>query len=158
MSNSNCLEGMACPECDYDKRFDITAITVATITDEGSDDHGDLEYDDTARCVCCGCGHVSTVGVFRGEAPKLVFAEERMAVVSTGHVTEDENLAIPRLIRNGTIKGMARRHGWLIHVHSSDGDLASLNTVLTAARQSGFQWVLLDCDGDLVEGLPAYDW
>ena len=29
--NTNCLEGMACPECGYTERFKIIALTTATI-------------------------------------------------------------------------------------------------------------------------------
>jgi len=81
-----------------------------------------------------------------------------MAVLSTGHVTYDDSQAIPRLIRNGTINGAIREYGWLIHVESNDGDLPALNAILTAARERGFFWVLLDCDADFVDGLPVYDW
>lgn len=157
--NTNCLEGMACPECGYTERFKIIALTTATIADDGCEDHADFEYDESARCECVGCGHVATVGAFYGRPPKLAFPEEqRMAVISTGHVTEEDSEAIPRLIRNGTINGMTREHGWMISVSSNDGDLPRLHAILNAARESGFHWVLLDCDGDTVDGLEVFDW
>jgi hypothetical protein len=99
------------------------------------------------------------VGAFYGRPPKLAFPEEqRMAVISTGHVTEEDSEAIPRLIRNGSINGMTREHGWMISVSSNDGDLPRLHAILNAARESGFHWVLLDCDGDTVDGLEVFDW
>lgn len=156
--NTNCLEGMACPECGYTERFKIIALTTATIADDGCEDHEDLEYDERARCECVSCGHVATVGVFAGRPPKLAFPEERMAVASTAHVTQEDSEAISKLIRIGTINGMTREFGWLIHVDSNDGDIPALNAVLSGARESGFHWVLLDSDGDQIEGLPVYDW
>ena len=50
--NKNCLEGMRCPHCLSAGPFEITATTTVKMHDDGSDDHGDLEYDHTADAMC----------------------------------------------------------------------------------------------------------
>lgn len=158
MSNTNCLEGMACPECKADERFKISACTWAIIKDDGCDDHEDMEYGVASPCICVECQHSATVGEFLGLPAKPLIPMERMAVLSTGHVTFEDSKLITPAIRNGRIIGMWRDHGWLIHVDSEDEGLSSLRAVLSTAKDCGFHWVLLDSAGDQIAELPSYDW
>ena len=158
MSNTNCLEGMACPECKADKRFNISVQTWAAFEDDGCDSHQGMEYDDASICDCAKCGHTATVGEFRGLPAKPRIPMERMAVLSTAHVSiEDRDLITPA-IESGEIIGMWRDHGWLIHVDSGDEGLSSLRAGLSTAKDCGFHWVLLDGAGDQIAELPSYDW
>ncbi|WP_297388828.1 hypothetical protein [Acidiferrobacter sp.] len=63
--NTNCLEGMRCPHCGAEAPFDITAVTVATMYDDGCEKTAGMEWDDTSACVCKTCGHAARVGAFR---------------------------------------------------------------------------------------------
>jgi predicted nucleic-acid-binding Zn-ribbon protein len=63
--NRNCLEGFKCPKCGYEHRFDIESTTTVTMTDDGEDGHGDIEWEDDSACTCCECGHTGTVKDFK---------------------------------------------------------------------------------------------
>ncbi len=49
MTNTNCLEGIQCPQCGNADRFRIVATSLFTVTDDGTEDHGDVEWDSTYR-------------------------------------------------------------------------------------------------------------
>ncbi len=69
-TNTNVLEGMQCPKCGYDEVLKIQSTACVRYTDEGSDDIGDLEWDEDSYCECCECAHYGTVAEFKGEKPK----------------------------------------------------------------------------------------
>lgn len=98
---------------------------------------------------------VPTVGT--GSIP-----EERMAVLSTGHVPFEESIHIGVLIDDGDIIGMCRDEGWLVHTtplrESCRGLVPQLNYVLGYLRAKGFDWVLFDRDAGGTDELDAYDW
>jgi len=57
------------------------------------------------------------------------------------------------------------RYGWLVWVPEAPEDAAAENDVpeelaglLAYAHEHGCDWVLLDQDADLVEGLPSWTW
>ena len=64
MANQNCLQGMKCPECGSEEPFTISAHCWVDMTDEGSDEVRDLEWDNDSTCVCGACGHAALVGDF----------------------------------------------------------------------------------------------
>lgn len=55
-------------------------------------------------------------------------------------------------------------YGWFFDAHEENTgpgvDLIpdDLFAAMTWARKKGFEYLLLDCDGGEVEGLPRYDW
>jgi hypothetical protein len=63
--NQNCLLDIGCPNCGGRSRFRIEARTMFTMTDNGEDDHADLEWGDEASAICEDCGHAGTVGSLR---------------------------------------------------------------------------------------------
>ena len=63
--NTNCLEGLACPECQSEGPFTIRALTMATMSDDGCEETSDIEWEDTSVCICRSCQYGATVGVFR---------------------------------------------------------------------------------------------
>ena len=63
--NSNCLAGIACPHCGSEGPFDITAMTVATMYDDGCEKTADIEWDDTSPCVCKSCSYSATIATFK---------------------------------------------------------------------------------------------
>jgi len=64
MTNANCLEGMQCPECASPEPLIIEVTTFMSVFDSGTDDHGDVHWEDDSYCECRSCGHAGTVGGF----------------------------------------------------------------------------------------------
>jgi DNA-directed RNA polymerase subunit RPC12/RpoP len=65
MTNSNCLEGIACPKCGNDSLIYIETTTLAAVTDDGAETFGDMEWDADSYAECPECGHRSILGEFR---------------------------------------------------------------------------------------------
>jgi hypothetical protein len=66
--NTNCLEGVKCPNCLSDGPFRIAARIMVTVYDNGTEDEGgDYEWDGDTFCECCECRHAAKVKDFRGE-------------------------------------------------------------------------------------------
>lgn len=63
--NTNCLEGMKCPECGSLGPFAIAANVLAEVTDSGVEEYYDVEWDDDCFCHCQLCGRDATVGDFK---------------------------------------------------------------------------------------------
>jgi len=57
MSNTNCLEGMQCPdeECKSYGPFRIEVVTVVTMYDNGSGNTEDMDWGDDSFCECKEC-------------------------------------------------------------------------------------------------------
>ena len=66
MPNTNCLQGMKCPECGALEPFKIAISTIATVYDDGTEEFGDTEWDDDSYCECGSCSHSGIVEQFRG--------------------------------------------------------------------------------------------
>ena len=56
MPNTNCLAGIKCPKCGSEDRFKIEATTIFEVTDDGTDVHEDVEWDDDSYIECMECG------------------------------------------------------------------------------------------------------
>lgn len=68
MTNTNCLEGIKCPDCGNEESFRIAARTIATVTDDGTEDYGDMEWDDDSYAECAACLRHGTLKDFREAA------------------------------------------------------------------------------------------
>jgi hypothetical protein len=72
--NTNCLEGMKCPNWSCDKPYGplLIEVTISVrFTDEGSEDQGfDYGWTARSRCECENCGFKATVKAFTDTAPK----------------------------------------------------------------------------------------
>lgn len=55
MTNTNCLANIKCPACGNEDKFRIAAHTIATVTDDGTEDYGDIEWDDGSYAECTEC-------------------------------------------------------------------------------------------------------
>jgi hypothetical protein len=68
MTNTNCLEGIACPKCGADDRFYIEATVELLVCDDGTEDEGgDHTWSDDAPCRCGECDHHGRVRDFTVE-------------------------------------------------------------------------------------------
>ena len=50
--NTNCLGGLACPKCGNDERLFIQGESVFEVTDDGTNRHWDVYWDDSSHTVC----------------------------------------------------------------------------------------------------------
>lgn len=90
----------------------------------------------------------------------------RLVVVSTAHLTETTAKYLDRTPASEwpCVGGPYAGYGWF--VHASEENLGEgfsaipddLFSVMTWARRQGCGYVLFDCDGYQVEGLPVHDW
>ena len=53
--NTNCLNGMKCPKCGALEPFKIAALCWVVMTDEGSEQVTNLEWDKGSSCECLAC-------------------------------------------------------------------------------------------------------
>lgn len=113
MANTNCLEGVACPNCGQDERFEISARVWATVTDDGTEDQGgDYEWTDADPCVCTKCDFRGVLGQF-SEAGRAKLRLMRnpldgggpQATITTGKV----DVALLRFQRDALLKELDTR-------------------------------------------------
>jgi hypothetical protein len=64
MTNTNCLDNIKCPACGNEESFRIAATTIVTVTDDGTDDPGDMEWDDDSYAECTQCYRHGTLKDF----------------------------------------------------------------------------------------------
>jgi len=55
MANSNCLEGVKCPDCSNEQSFQVIALATFTVFDDGTEVSGDVEYDAASAAYCTQC-------------------------------------------------------------------------------------------------------
>ena len=65
--NTNCLEGLACPKCGNDERLIIHGQSAFEVCDDGTDGHGDVEWDDGSHTRCPQCNFEGNLCEFREE-------------------------------------------------------------------------------------------
>jgi len=65
MANENCLAGIVCPACGSDGTFNIVVSALATVTDDGTDDMRDIDWDEDSYISCMACHHTGTVREFQ---------------------------------------------------------------------------------------------
>ncbi|MCC0054497.1 MAG: hypothetical protein H6883_00010 [Rhodobiaceae bacterium] len=87
-------------------------------------------------------------------------------VISTAHVSE----ATPRCLETGHVEdrpwagGPYGTYGWFLYAHDenrgagADAIPDDLMAVMEWARSQGCHYLLLDRDGDTVDGLDIYEW
>lgn len=63
--NANCLAGMKCPKCGSLEPFGIEVTMTVTMCDDGTDDYGNSEWEDTSYCECRACCFHGIAGDFR---------------------------------------------------------------------------------------------
>jgi len=63
--NTNCLDGMRCPECGSCKPFDIVVGCIARTFDSGVEHTWDFDWSRESSCTCVVCGHHGQVKDFK---------------------------------------------------------------------------------------------
>jgi Zn ribbon nucleic-acid-binding protein len=62
--NTNCLEGIRCPKCGQDDSLRIAGSSIFTVVDDGTEDHGDVEWDEDSWALCPACEYEGKLGMF----------------------------------------------------------------------------------------------
>lgn len=88
----------------------------------------------------------------------------RLIVISTGHVRE-ETARLLDATPSGQwpcLGGRYGEYGWFVYAYDensgADAVPEDLFAVMIWARKQGCDHVLLDCDGNIVDELPHFDW
>lgn len=55
-SNMSCLEGIKCPKCGQETKFEIEVNTMTMVTDEGTYETRDIEWSYDSSVICPKCG------------------------------------------------------------------------------------------------------
>lgn len=112
--------------------------------------------------------HEKPITVIPPIEPREALETPRMLVLSTAHITHRTSLILdgkrpgpkPLLYPKG-------EYGWFIPIidplgYDSGEDvrwsLPDLLAIRQFAQAAGCGWIMLDCDGDTLEGLPTYEW
>jgi hypothetical protein len=94
--NTNCLEHRQCPQCQQTDRFDITATATFRLLDDGTEYHGDVEYDEDNAAACPDCGWSGKWGetqmklCMHCQEPVLIRVSDQLLV----HADEDEDPSV----------------------------------------------------------------
>ncbi len=96
MANENCLSGIRCPNCGSEEPFVITVQTLMRMFDDGSDTHGDVDWNEGSGCSCESCKHAGLIRDFRTppfEGNKVITAKE-MALIINDLLANDKSAGI----------------------------------------------------------------
>ena len=65
MPNNNVLAGMCCPKCKSEGPFAIQAQAEFVVSDDGTGEYSDVDWDDDSHTRCLACKHRGQVKNFR---------------------------------------------------------------------------------------------
>jgi hypothetical protein len=119
--NTNCLEGMKCPQCGSLEPFRIETTTVMAWTDEGEAESANLEWEDDSYCECLECDYQGLVADFRtspGHSTSLMGRMKNFIALVSQHTRDRE------LLPNGTE-----------YVAAHDDAVAILDGIISMARE-----------------------
>lgn len=86
---------------------------------------------------------------------------ERSLVLSTAHISEATAalLGDHSEAEDFNVVVYAVEYGWLVWADSADfAGAPELSALLKLAREQGCKWIRFDQDGEVVEGLPTFEW
>lgn len=66
--NQELLNGVSCPKCGSNYRFNIEATTWFVVSDKGADEHAPIQVFNDSRIQCRNCQEMGTVQVFKARA------------------------------------------------------------------------------------------
>jgi hypothetical protein len=137
MTNTNCLEGIKCFACGNEDSFRIAARTIATVCDDGIEDHSEMEWDDDSYADCTKCCRHGTLKDFtvKAESPPTMkpvdailtaIANEHLGI-STLETRRSDNLDF----REVSVWGA---HAALKAAFDAGGKAAAVSDMLAAMR------------------------
>lgn len=166
--NENCLKGIACPICSSEGPFDITAVSTFVMYDMGSEGHGDIEYDENARCRCRKCGNIGAVKDFTFKTAKPWL--QKMLDVSTEHLSNEDEVILDQRSQARPKDGFPRvtKHemGWVMFLTGDYGGQqveidyaemlgcsAGLVAILELAHKENALILNFDADATVIPGI-----
>jgi hypothetical protein len=63
--NTNCLEGVRCPQCGHEEGLSVSVTALARLSDNGFIDHEDMDFQEASRASCPECSHTGVAEDFR---------------------------------------------------------------------------------------------
>jgi hypothetical protein len=93
MTNTNCLQDVACPQCGHTDSFIIEVKTRANVTDEGAETFGDMHWDERSFIECKNCGTGSIVADFTRKPMPTIAIVLDGGIVQSVYAT-DSNLRV----------------------------------------------------------------
>lgn len=94
MANDNCLTGLRCPNCHQEDRFFIVGTTQFEVFDDGTEGHGDIEWDEDALATCATCEYQGKLEDFRA----LTEDEEEHYVCDVVQCCYDDNKVLRSVV------------------------------------------------------------
>jgi hypothetical protein len=82
--NSNCLEGLRCPDCGNEHAFYIQSTAVMYVTDDGAECRSDIEWDDHSHTRCPQCERSGKLSDFKAKSPAAI-ADDKQYTVASSH-------------------------------------------------------------------------
>jgi hypothetical protein len=67
MPNTNCLEGIRCPDCGNEEAFYIESTAVMYVTDDGAEARGDISWNDDSHAQCATCERGGKLADFKAK-------------------------------------------------------------------------------------------
>lgn len=92
--NTNCLQGVRCPNCQQEDVFHIEAVALVEVRDNGTEDlQTNYEWEDDAFCKCPICEFEATLLDFTiGHQEKLLLSINKNICSDCGRDYTDEPL------------------------------------------------------------------
>lgn len=89
--NSNCLEGIRCPQCGHTEHFFITGTSLFEVYDDGTEGHEDVEWTgDYIRCFNCNrTGKLEEFRAMTGEEKARLIDAITLDCLQDNHVLRD---------------------------------------------------------------------
>lgn len=85
----------------------------------------------------------------------LKVKSETMMIASSGHIKLKDN---DWAKDNAHMKSDFSYLFSVPQVEYEENMPQSIAFLLGIAASNGYEWLLLDCDADVIEGIPCYDW
>lgn len=123
------------------------------------DEDGEEEFDESILNLELRDDYLSVSCKLDNSTPRVATPEiHRMLTLSTGHITKETSI----LLDNDKMEVVAYRkddYGWFVTCWNLDGTLPDdLRACAEYAEKNECDWLCLDCDGSVVDDLPAYHW
>ena len=88
---------------------------------------------------------------------------EKTLVISTGHITEKDIYILDHKNEySSTVIQHPNGYGTIIHIHSdikiSSNFSKEFKNIIKIALNLNCQWINFDCDGEIYEELPLFEW
>ena len=93
--------------------------------------------------------------------------KHNMLALSTAHVTKDTADMMNKDSIDGVMLYNKGDYGWFVHIPDSGLDFnelengecpADLYRCMKYARDNGFDWIMFDCDVEVISEMPEYEW